>query len=57
MATDKIRVTVDGEPVSVEVNWDDVRSYLRARGVAALNRQEQRGGVVAQGHQHRLHCW
>lgn len=30
--SDKIRVTVDGEPVSAEVSWEQVRAYLRAKG-------------------------
>lgn len=32
MSADRIRVTVDGEPATREVSWDDVRAYLRARG-------------------------
>lgn len=36
MVADKIRVTVDGEPVAADVSWDDVRAYLRAKGWTCL---------------------
>lgn len=34
MSADRIRVTVDGEPVSAEVSWEQVRVYLTAKGWA-----------------------